>query len=237
MPAQTHILARLTGPALAAGLLATAAPAQATFAPPAGCEGRLTVQNRGCLMTHLWTCAGDPPGHQWVALFGRDGPFQVKRVDAEFQWLSTWFANPPRREDMVVPAPDPESLTELFETGFDSYDFTTVPDRGDMTAERVVGFDRITGETVIDGEPLLTTEYGYDLLLPDGARAHRREGRQFVSTRHRSFFLGESWDAASPEEVSDHSPVEFIYPGEPGFMAARPRYGCDVVMSSFGGAR
>ncbi len=222
--------------ALWVGLVAAVpapASAQGSFSPPAGCTGALTIQNRGCLMTHVWTCEGDPEGHKWVALFTEEGPFQVKQVDAEFQWLTTFYVNPVRREDMVVPAEDPESLSELFATGHDTYDFTVIPDRGGMPAQRFVGFDRITGETVIDGEPLRTTEYGYDVLTPDGAVAYRREGRQFVSERHRIFVLGESWYADAPEDIRDLSPVEFVYPGEPGFFAARPKYGCGMMMSSF----
>ena len=30
----------------------------------------------------------------------------------------------------------------------------------------------------------------------------------------------------------DGSPVEFIFPGEPGFLSANPKHGCGVVMSS-----
>ena len=214
------------------GLACAPAAAQSGFTPPAGCEGKLTVQNRGCLMTHVWTCEGEPEGTQWVALFTEDGPFQVKQVDAEFQWLTTYYQNPVRREDMVVPAPDPESLTELFASGYDTYDFTVVPDREDMAAQRIVGYDRITGETVIDGEPLKTTEYAYDVLRPDGSVSYSRAGRQYVSERHRIFVLGESWYADDPDNVRNLHPVDFVYPGEPGFFALRPQYDCSVMMSS-----
>lgn len=218
--------------ALVICLAGTVSHAQGTFEPPQGCTGKLTVQNRGCLMTHVWTCEGEPEGMQWVALFNEDGPFQVKQVDAEFQWLTTYYQNPVRREDMQVPAPDPESLTELFATGYDTYDFTVVPDRQDMAANRYVGYDRITGETVIDGEPLKTTEYGYDVIAPDGSVSYRREGRQYVSERHRIFILGESWFADNPEDVRNLHPVDFVYPGEPGFFAGRPQYDCSVMMSA-----
>lgn len=219
--------------ALVASIFAVASPlaAQGSFAPPSGCEGVLTIQNRGCLMTHVWTCEADAEGTKWVALFTEDGPFQVKQVDTEFQWLTTFYVNPVRREDMDIPSPDPASLTELFSTAYDTYDFTVVPDRDEFAAQRYVGFDRITGETVIDGEPLNTTEFGYQVIGPDGAVTGERAGRQFVSQKHRIFVLGESWDAATPELVRDLSPVEFVYPGEPGFFSARPKYECSVMMS------
>ena len=53
-------------PAAVLATLATGASGawaqQGTFSPPQGCEGTLTIQNRGCLMTHLWTCEADPEG-------------------------------------------------------------------------------------------------------------------------------------------------------------------------------
>jgi len=213
----------LSGPAMA----------QSAFAPPQGCTGTLTVQLRSCLVTHLWTCEADAPGEQWIALFGQDGPFQVRKIDAEFQWLTTYYADPPRTETMVQPAPDPESLTELFANADDTYDFTVETDDG-APPERILGFDKLTGETVvIDGEPLLRTEFGYDTLAPDGAIIASRAGRQYVSERHRIFLFGTDWDAETPDEVFDASPVQFIYPGEAGFFAASPRYDCGATMSSF----
>ncbi len=223
--------------ALGVSLVGATASAQGTFSPPQGCQGALTIQNRGCLMTHIWTCEQDAPGMQWVALFGEEGPFQVKRVDTDFQWLTTYYQNPVRREDMVVPATDPASVTELLETGYDTYDFTVIPDRDGIAANRYVGFDRITGETVVDGEPLLTTEYGFDVVAPDGTVRYRREGRQYVSAVHRIFVLGESWFASEPDNVRDARPVEFLYPGDAGFFAQRPKYDCSFMMSSWEGAQ
>ena len=212
-------------------LLADPALAQGGFALPQGCQGVLTVQLRSCLVSNIWTCDGDAPGHQWVALFSETGPWQIRLVDDEFQWLETYFASPPKVETMQVPAPDPESLTELFATRNDSYDFTVTSDDG-AAPERFVGYDRLTGESVvIDGEPLLRTEYAYDTLAPDGTVLYSGAGRQYVSERHRLFFFGKSWEAATPDAVTDARPVEFIYPGEPGFMTSAPRYDCGAVLS------
>jgi hypothetical protein len=33
---------------------------------------------------------------------------------------------------------------------------------------------------------------------------------------------------------SDDTPVEFIFPGEPGFLSVSPKHGCGLVMSSLG---
>lgn len=208
-----------------------AVSAQSAFSPPQGCTGTLTVQGRACLVTHVWTCEADPPGEQWIALGGEAGPFMVRKVDAEFQWLETYFANPPRVETMDQPAPDPGSITTLLAEGYDSFDFTVTYSDG-TPAERIVGHDRLTGEeVVIDGEPLLRTEFAYEVISPDGSVIEQRAGRQFVSPAHRLFFLGTDWDQATPADISDASPVQFIYPGEPGFFAFSPKYDCGVVMS------
>lgn len=216
---------------------ALAAQGEPRFSPPPGCTGHLTVQFKGCLVMNAWTCADDPEGHQWSALFNGDGPSRVRRVDAEFQWLETYLFDPVRTETMIQPAPDPESLTVLFAEAFDTYDFTisSEPDIYGTGPLRFVGYDRLTGEEVlIDGEPLLRTEYGYDVIAPDGSVLYSAEGRQYVSTRHRLFFFGESWDASSPQQVSDQSPVEFIYEGEPGFFSPNPKYDCGMLMSQAG---
>ncbi|NCO86713.1 MAG: hypothetical protein GW886_08805 [Rhodobacterales bacterium] len=214
--------------------LAVPALAQQTFTPPQGCTGTLTVQGRACLVTHVWTCEGDAPGEQWLALSGEAGPFMVRRIDTEFQWLETYYADPPRVETMTQPAPNPGSITTLLAEGYDSFDFTVTFDDG-SPAERIVGHDKLTGEeVVIDGERLLRTEFAYDVIGPDGTVLQQREGRQYISPTQRLFHFGTDWDKATPADISDASPVQFIYPGEPGFFAASPKYDCGVVMSKQG---
>ncbi|MGZ9809512.1 hypothetical protein ACXN5S_03520 [Pseudoroseicyclus sp. H15] len=220
---------------LFAGLTGLAGGAAAQdFVPPTGCTPTLTVQQRACIVVNVWQCEDDAPGEQWIAMFGPAGPFQVKKVDEEFQWLETYYAD--HTEFMELPAADPGSLTELFETGRDVYDFTTTSDSG-TPPERVVGVDRLTGEEVeIDGEPLLRTTYAYDVVTSDGEISYSGEGTQFVSERHRLFFLGQSWPRDEPEDVLDASPVEFLYPDDPGFFSTEPKFDCGVVESAMPGA-
>lgn len=214
------------------GVLASSAAAQNTFAPPEGCTGVLTVQHRACLVTHVWQCEADAPGDQWVALFTQFGPFSIKKVDADFQWLETYYGFPPSVETMEADPADPASLEELFATDVDTYDFVTTSDDG-TPPERIVGFDRLTGQTMIDDEPLFTTEFAYQVRNPDGTVESDGAGAQFVSERHRMFFLGRSWSAEDPEQVFDASPLEFIYPGEPGFFASSPVHECQTTTTGF----
>lgn len=214
---------------LTALVAAAPAAAQQSFAAPEGCEAKLTVQQKGCVMVNVWTCEADNPGDQWIALIGEMGVFSVQRVDAEFQWMESYKIS--GNETLQLPADDPASLTELFENQVDTWDFVIETETG---TERNVGYDLLTGETTeIDGEVLYNTEYQGRTLDGDGNEIEAGSGRQFVSETHRLFFFGEAWDTATPDQVIDMSPVEFIYPGEAGFFADRPKYECNVIESGF----
>jgi len=212
----------------ALSLLPFAAQAQ-SFSVPDGCEGVVTVQQRGCLMVNVWQCKADPAGDKWLALITQNGPFSIQHVDREFQWLESFKVT--GNEVLVQPAPDPSSMTELLENGLDTYEFVIKKETG---IERNIGFDALTDlEVEIDGEPLLQTEFEGRTIAEDGTELDHGVGHQFVSAKHRMFFFGESWDAATPDQVVDLSPVEFIYPGEAGFFAAKPKFECDLVDASF----
>lgn len=210
-------------------MLATPAVAQQSFAAPEGCTGTLTVQQKGCVVVNVWTCEADNPGDQWLGLFGQAGLFSVQKVDDEFQWLEAFKAT--GNEALEVPAPDPSSLTELFANQIDTWDFTIKTEEG---PQRNVGFDMLTGEkTVIDGVTLLNTEYQGRTLDADGNEIDASSGRQYVSEDMRLFFFGQSWDTATPDDVIDMSPVEFIFPGEPGFFSDQPIYECNELETGY----
>lgn len=214
---------------LSALIAATPAVAQQSFAAPQGCEAKLTVQQKGCVMVNVWTCEADNPGDQWIALFGQGGLFSIQKVDAEFQWVEAYKIS--GNENLITPSDDPASLTELFANQIDTWDFTLETETG---TERNVGFDMLTGETtVIDGETLLNTEFQGRTIDGEGNVIDSSSGRQFVSEKHRLFLFGEAWQADDPNQITDMSPVDFIYPGESGFFADQPQYECNVIESGF----
>ncbi len=214
------------------GLWASSLWAQDSFTPPQGCEGIVTIQHRSCLMTNIWQCEGDAQGEKWLALFVDRGPFSIRKVNENFEWLETYYAFDRRVETMDPDPIDPASIDVLLEDQIDTYDFTTTSNDG-TPPERIVGFDRLTGEsTEIDNEPLLRTEFAFDIRSPDGSTERQGAGAQFLSERHRLFVLGLAWDPARPDDVTDMSPVEFIYPNEPGFFSAHPKYDCGATISS-----
>jgi hypothetical protein len=214
---------------LAAIAMATPAVAQQSFDAPEGCEPKLTVQHKGCIVLNVWTCEADDPGDQWLAVIGQGGLFSVQKVDSEFQWIEAYKVT--GDEQLQMPVPDPASLTELFETQIDTWDFTLETEEG---IERNVGFDTLTGDTtMIDGEPLLNTEYQGRTLDGEGNEIDNGSGRQYVSEKHRLFFFGEAWDAATPDQITDMSPVEFIYPGEAGFFTGAPKFECNQLETGY----
>jgi len=218
-------------PLMILGAIAVAMPvaAQQSFSAPEGCEAKLTVQHKGCVVVNVWSCEADDPGDQWLAVFGQGGLFIVQKVDREFQWIEAFKLS--GNERLQMPADDPASLTELFAAQVDTWDFTLETEEG---IERNVGFDMLTGETIeIDGETLLRTEYTGQTLDGDGNVLDDGSGRQFVSEEHRLFFFGESWSADDPSDVIDMSPVEFIYPDEPGFFSDQPKYECNLLDAGY----
>ncbi len=219
-------------------MLFLATPAFAgTFSAPEGCTMHLTVQSRGCTVSHFYTCEKDAKGDQWRADFGFEGQFYLSRIDSETQWIESFDidatgAQPPARESLDANPKDPASLSELVETGLDTFDFNLTKDSGERT--HVVGFDKLTGKTAkIDGVTLKQTEYEYTQTDADGKVLRHSKGREYISEDFRSFFSGQSdWQGEDGTWVTiEGAPITFILPGEPGFSSTKPIFECDAQMS------
>ncbi len=200
-----------------------------TFVPPEGCSAYLTVQAANCQVEHHWTCSGDAAGDKWHGEVDQNGQLTyIGKVDHEAQWIDSFFAGSSSHELLISPAADPASLTNLFATDLDTYDFRLTTPEGER---RVVGFDRIAERNVvIDGEPLHRTEYSIRITDQNGNLTYASEGSEYVSEIHRRFFSGYG-NVTGPGEPYSYKavPIEFIYPGEPGYLDNTPKYGCDVV--------
>ena len=204
------------------------------FYPPQGCTGYLSVQQANCKVSHYWTCEQDPQGVQWRADLGRGAVTFVGKIDAEAQWLESYDFSPIRQSNLSLPATDPASLTELLGTGVDSFDFIIV-DPETRVRTRVVGYDRIVERDVtVDGEPLHRTEFSVRFVNPGSDTAHMEvSGNEYVSATHRRFFGGPRTHTSGGRTTrADSSPVDFLYPGEDGFFAKTPLYGCSLDMAS-----
>ncbi|MGB8623403.1 MAG: hypothetical protein WCD16_11340 [Paracoccaceae bacterium] len=236
MKAARPILTALAAPALWAGMAAFS-PA-AAFTAPAGCATFLTLQMKGCQMALFWRCDAQKD-RVWQASFDDHGPLAVSLYDREFQWLDTYYTADSTRETLAEPGRDPVSMSELLATGKDSYGFTLSADDGQNKRRlHVVGNDRLTGQTVeIDGVKLRPAETEVTIRTEDGTVDYQSTGRQYVSAEMRLFFLGtETVMQKDGPVLYDNTPVDFIFPGEPGFGATRPLYECETVTSDIGPA-
>jgi hypothetical protein len=217
---------------LLATLLATPAAA-ATFVPPKGCATTLTVQARGCIVSHFYTCEADKPGEQWRADYGANGPVFLSKIDREAQWLESYETDPATKEVMDPNPKDPASFSDLLAKGLDTFDFALSKDNGEHST--IKGFDKLTGQSAtIDGVTLKQTEYEYTQTDDSGAVLRHSKGNEFISEQWRTFFSGHSeWQGADGTWTpSDNAPVKFILPGKPGFGATLPLFECDDQMSS-----
>lgn len=221
---------------IAAFIFAPLTSQAGTFTPPKGCTAYLTVQMKSCEVSHYWTCAADPEGNHWIQSIDDEGPVFLQYLDSEFRWLQSY----PQRSDIsraLIPTEtDANSLTELLQTRRDDFEFRQSVSRGgkQIAVEHITGYDRLNGTRVtINGEPLLVTEFEIQVKSDNGRAAVRTTGNQFISERFGLFFQGRETETSGGETYHyDDSPVLFIEPGEAGFLADRPEFGCDAIMSA-----
>jgi hypothetical protein len=204
----------------------------AAWTAPEGCEVFMTVQSKACRVSQYYRCIADPHGDQWRADFDQEGVYFLSHIDAEGRWIESFDLNPTVRQVLDDNATDPASFSDLLTNGMDTFAFGLSSDDG--TASQVTGFDRLTGTTtVIDGITLSQTQFEYTEVDPMGNMLRRSRGNEYVHPEWRLFFAGPSeWDPGDGSFLPmDGSPVEFIFPGEPGFLKTRPIYDCDAIMS------
>ncbi len=214
-------------------LLLASSPAFAgvKFSVPEGCTAYMTVQHANCEVSQHYTCQADPKGDQWSVYIGQDGPYYQSRIDAETRWLESRDVIS-GATDKIGAETDAASFTTLLATGRDSYDFTTVSSTGEVL--RFAGFDQLTGRKLkIDGVPLEETEFKVEAFAQDGSFMNRRTGHQLISRDHRLFFADEErFETTEGEEIESRAtPMTFAFPGDKGFLAAEPQFGCNQMMT------
>jgi hypothetical protein len=217
-------------------LAASPALAAGQFQPPAGCEAFVTVQHSDCQISYHYTCAADARGDQWSVYAGSDGPYYMSRIDRETRWMESHDLITPE-SDALGKETEPASFSSLLETGRDDFDFTTESSTGEV--RRYVGFDQLTGRNVtIDGITFEATEFKLEAFDAEGNFLHSRSGTQMISRDWRLFFSDtEHFENANGDvEDSQSRPMTFALPGEKGFLATVPQFGCDQMMTDTGAA-
>lgn len=214
------------------GALALPLPAAAkVFEPPQGCTTFMTVQSKACRVSNHYRCEGDIPGDQWRADFDQEGIYFMSRIDRETQWIESYDLNPTVKQTLDPDPADPASFSELLGSGTDTFAFGLSRDNGEET--QVTGFDRLTGKSwVIDGITLQETEYEFTETDLGGTVLRQAKGLEYIHPDWRLFFSGPSeWNGGEGPLPMDGSPMQFIFPGEPGFGATEPLFDCDPVLS------
>jgi hypothetical protein len=213
---------------LAGSTLVIPAPALAgTWDAPEGCEAFMTVQSKACRVSHYYTCSADAPGDQWRVDMDQEGPFFYSRINSEAEWVESFDLV----RQVLDPSPaDPASFSELMSAGIDTWDFTLSKEDGN--GSRAVGYDRLTGQLVeIDGIGLKQTEVEFTEYDLGGNVTRRSRGNEYMHPEWRLFFAGPGeTDLGDGQWLPiDGSPVQFIFPGEEGFLSTQPIYDCDAL--------
>jgi len=215
-------------------LLLSPLPAAAAnqWAAPQGCDIFMTVQSRECRVSNHYRCTGDAPGEQWRADFDQDGIYFQSKINREAEWLESYELFPTVKQTLDPGAADPASFSGLLATGLDTFAFGLTKETGEQTSVR--GQDQLTGKTfVIDGVTLSETEFAYEETDSMGNILRKSRGNEYVSPEWRLFFSGPSdWWDGTDWLPTDGSPMQFIFPGEPGFAATEPLFDCDPVLSA-----
>lgn len=231
---QREMTKMLRHSALACLSVMLAMPASAgTFTPPESCELFMTVQSRGCRVSNHFRCTADPAGDQWRADFDQEGIFFQSRINAEAEWVESLEFNPSTRQTLDPGAPDAASFSDLLDSGTDTFAFGLSKNTGERT--RVTGFDRLTGRSVtIDGITLQETEFQFTETDLMGNLLRESRGNEYIHPDWRLFFSGPSqWNGGDGQFLPlDSSPLQFIFPGEPGFAATQPIFECDATLAS-----
>lgn len=217
-------------------LISAAGPAVAqtakVFELPAGCDAYLTIQTESCSVDHIFTCEGDTEGHQRRISIGENGVTYAGEIDAETQWIESFHIGSGHVERLEADPRDRASISELIEMGIDTYDFMTESEEVGKT--RYVGQDSLTGEQItIDGVVLDQTQYNITAYDENGDLKWASEGNEYISQKYRMFLAGSSKVTTENGTFdNEDNPVEFIFPGEPGFLSANPKHGCGETLSS-----
>lgn len=218
---------------LAVVITMLAAPVAAQeFSLPANCEAYLTVQNRNCEVDHHFRCATNLESEKSRVSLSENGLVYMGTIDHETQWISSHHISGGHTEKLESKPAERASFSDLIATGVDDYDFRT--ESPEIGKTRYVGRDTLTGnQVVIDGVTLDETTYDVTAYAADGTQMWQSQGREYISRDWRMFLSGKGTITTPTDSYQvDGTPVQFIKPGEPGFLAIKPIFGCGVLMSS-----
>ncbi len=216
---------------LPALLLASPALAGSNLVIGETCDPILTVQNADCTVTIIRACSDWALGASTSVTYDLNGRISAAASDENGAWLESFTTWDNAWERAIGTPEDPVSLDTLLSEGIDTYNFRITHEvDGESRILQVIGADILTGvEQRIDNVPLKTVTTDLRILEADGSVFYQTQGMQFVQPEMRLWLLGTDSVIGANGSVTnyDSSPVDFIFPGEPGFGETMPLFGCE----------
>ena len=205
---------------MAALLTMTIAAGAEIFQPREGCVHVVTIQSDACYVRNVVTCPEMGDG-LLVYATGKDGKLVATAFDADG---ATLFTGPQSAGMLVKDRTDLFSLAALTTGGTDTYDYTMAARDGAIV--RFAGTTTLTGETVeVDGRSLLVT-LTRQTVTPPNAASVESEITAYLDPELALVLTAEARDPATGKVMLRRTPVDFLFPGEDGVLAAEPRIGC-----------
>ena len=205
---------------LAALALMLVSPISAqAFSLLAGYEAYVTVQNSDRVVSHYFQCAEDLADAKNCVSFSENDHIYKGTIGDEPQWIFSHHIADEITETREPRPFDRASFSGLIVMGVNDFYFRTMSSEVGVT--RYVGRDTLMGnQVVIDG------------VTVDETQTWQSQGYEFISRNWRIFLSGKgSITTLNDTFETDGTPVQFITPGEPGFLSIKPEFGCGVQMS------
>ncbi|MCP5038449.1 MAG: hypothetical protein GY945_12725 [Rhodobacteraceae bacterium] len=210
--------------------LPTAGQAEAGFTLPEGCSAVLSTQTGFCGANLHWTCQDDPRGHVRKAYFDVDGLASILTFNAQSAIIDAQYMWDNSREVLIGEPLDTFSVDALQTNLTESYAWQlSRTDESGTRSLSMTGTDTLTGDALRVGDhvlPEVATSFEY--LEEDGSLNYRGEGTYYLMSDPILVISG-SGQAMDPDGrfEYDETPVELIFPGQPGFGDTTPRNNCD----------
>ena len=195
---------------------------------PQGCTGFLTIQLENCSVLNHWRCERDPSGRYSVTKIDSDQTEIQQQVLEGLSLLEMTVVQHDQR--ITVDQIDLEEYHELLEKGADTYaSVLRYDDSGYHIA--LQGQNELTGKTVvIDGVDLLEVKSTSEFTHPSG-QITRKTVMQYIMPSGPLWVPDRIMETGPDNVIAHLGPVDFVWPGQDGFMTRVPRFNCSPPLS------
>ena len=194
---------------------------------PEACDPKLTIQAVDCTVTHYALCAFDGEAAAMQVRYDGSGLRQSQILDADNHPLRVFSDTIDLRFDESVRA-DRMSSSILLAKGTDGYAFTLTSETAPISKMTFFGSDELTAKTVIaNGFHLreLRGRYVRTTYFNGRSVTEAFEVEQYVEEEFGFFVpVRETRIGSAARKSSEQAPVDFLRPGDDGFLSVQPLY-------------